>query len=126
MIRTANENLLELAAAGRITPREVRTRWREQIPRILGKGSMSFAQRFKQKYGLTRTTSHVSKKELDYTDPRMVAIRDEVKILIGESVPELVANIDEMWRRQLRDQQQMKGLTIRKGHEVDISKAGPI
>ena len=54
----------------------------------------------------------------------MIANRAEVKALIAETVPELVVNVDEMWRRQLRDGE-VKTLRIDAGHKIDVSVASP-
>ena len=110
--------------AGAISKQELQRRWREPNQLILGKGSVSFAQRFKRDEGLRPHIEHVSKKELDFDDPQMVQMREEMRGLMSESVPELTANVGEMWRRQVRDLR-AKGLHVHPGHALDVTLARP-
>ena len=123
-ILRANSRVLRELADGASAQESAAERLRATIPPILGKGSCSFASRFRREHGFGKATQHYSKKELEFNDPEMRRTREEVRGMLKETVPELLLNCDEMWRRQMRDDGS-RGLVFQQTHEVDSKVGNP-
>ena len=89
-----------------------------------GTGSVRAAKRIRVQLGLTNTATKHSKHELTLDSPEMVEVVALVRTELQDSVPELLCNIDEMWRRQMRDDR-LKSLKESKLHHVDVAVASP-
>ena len=94
------------------------------VPLLKGRASENFVLIFRREYGFTLRATHESKHELDYDDEAQQAFRCEVSAAIKESTEELVGNVDEMWRRQMRDDG-VRSLQLDPGYEVSNSEAKP-
>ena len=72
-------------------------------PRYLGTGSKRAAMHVRERLSLVNHATKFSKGEFRPDSPEMMAFVVLIRTLLKESVPELLGNIDEMWRRQMRD-----------------------
>ena len=93
-------------------------------PLYKGTGSIKAVRRVSADMGLTNRATKISSNELEYDSKEMVAFRALVRKEANETVMELVGNMDEMWRRQMRDDH-TRSLHVSAQHEVDTSVANP-
>jgi hypothetical protein len=72
--------------------------------------------------GLVNHQTHFSKQELSHDSPEMIAFVALLRSELSASVPELLGNMDEMWRRQMRDDR-LRSLHLSSNHTVVTMEA---
>ena len=93
-------------------------------PFYRGTGSVRAARVLRERLGLVNKATAHSKQELTLDSPEMVEFIARVQAELRESVPELLCNMDEMWRRQMRDDR-LRSLHEKPLHHVDTAAAAP-
>ena len=116
--------LVDDVASGCISQATCRNRLRTLVPKVLGKGSTWFAKKFRREHGASIAQHRYSKKELPYDNEDMKTNRAEVQELLRETPLELMANCDEMWRRQMR-YDGTRALFVKPDHAIDQLEAQP-
>ena len=95
-----------------------------QCPQYRGTGSVRAAMRIRRKLGLVNNATKASKQELTPDSPEMRKFVAQVQQELEATVPELLGNMDEMWRRQMRDDR-LKSLHHSRTHSIDTAEAKP-
>ena len=96
----------------------------EQCPMYKGTGSLRAAQHVRSQFGLVNQATKFSKNELTLDSPEMVRFTALLHEELKSSVPELLGNMDEMWRRQMRDDG-LQSLHYNENNAVDFAEAKP-
>ena len=96
----------------------------DDCPEYKGTGSIKAGRRIRAMMGLTNRATKITSNELSYDSKEMVNFRALVRAEASETVVELVGNMDEMWRRQMRDDR-ATSLHVSAQHAVDTSVANP-
>ena len=89
-----------------------------------GTGSHRAARRLRVEMGLVNRGTKFSKNEITLDSPEMIEFTALLRRELENSVVELLANMDEMWRRQMRDDR-VKALHYGHGLDLDLSEAKP-